>query len=77
MKTCSTLLINKENSDVKWFFLSVQLAKFKRKVNIHCHGVALEIVTPIKKKNLEKRIKSFKMGRLFDSEIILIKCTKI
>lgn len=76
MKTCSTLLINKENNDVKWF-LSVQLAKFKRKVNIHCHGVALEIVTPIKKNNLEKWIKSFKMGRLFESEIIPIKCTKI
>jgi len=48
MKTCSTLLINKENNEVKWV-LSVQLGKFKRKISIHCHRVDLEIVTPIKK----------------------------
>lgn len=72
MKTCSTLLINKENSDVKRF-LSVQLAKFKRKANIHCHGVALEIVEVIWKNGS----KALKWAQFLDSKIILIKYIKL
>lgn len=70
MKTCSTLLINKENNDVKWF-LSVQLAKFKRKVNIHCHGVALEIVTPIKKTIWKNGSKALKWADFLNQKLYL------